>query len=208
LFFFIFLAAVILLAYAIKKVPENEKWVIFRMGEPASVKDPGWMLRIPIIDRVVKVDMGEKSTNIQDQTCITEDRAPVIVHMLVYSRVIDPLKYASQTVRNQQDFLHLASGTLKAMVSARFLDQILFARNELAVAICDKLNSDLDPALGLRIEKVQVMEIVASKEILAAMPAPAEFPSECPACGAPLNPPANPGLRQRTCEYCGFLIKL
>jgi len=205
LLFFIFLMGVIMLGSALRKVPQNEQWVVTRLGEP-SVKGPGWTMQIPLLDQVVKVDMAEKPTNIQDQTCITSDRAPVIIHMLVYSRVIDPLKYASQTGRNRQDFLHLASGTLKAAVSTRPLDQILSAREELGAAICDKLNAEDDPALGLRIEKVKVMEIVVSKEILASMPVPGEFPPECPACGAPLNSPGSQSLRQIKCEYCGLLI--
>jgi regulator of protease activity HflC (stomatin/prohibitin superfamily) len=207
LLFFIFLMVVILLGSTIKKVPENEKWVVTRLGD-TFIKGPGWTMQIPLIDQVVKVDMTERPTNIQDQTCITNDRAPAIIHMLVYSRIIDPLKFASQVGQNHQDFVHLASSTLKVLVSARMLDQILSARDELGESICNKLNQEIDPALGLRIDKVKVMEIVVSKEILAAMPAPGELPSECPACGAPVNSSGNQALRQVKCEYCGFLIKL
>ena len=207
LLFFLILGFVILLGSAIRKVPENENWVLTRLGA-TSVKGPGWMMQIPMLDQVVKVDLGEQPVNIQDQTCITEDRVPAIIHMLVYTRVIDPLKFASQASRNRQDFQLLASSTLKEMVSTRPLDQILSARDELGEAICNKLNSEIGPAQGLRIEKVKVMEIVVSKEILASLPVPGKFPSECPACGAPLASPATPALRQHKCEYCGFLIKL
>lgn len=197
----------IIAAAIFKKVPENEKWVVTRLGE-TTVMGPGRVIQIPLIDQVVRVDLGEKATNVQDQTCITRDRAPAIIHMLVYSRVVEPIKYASQTNRQRQDFLHLASSTLKEMVSARPLDQILSAREELGAAVCDRLNVEIDPGLGVRIEKVKVMEIVVSKEILAAMAAPAEFPSECPACGAPLNVQGSQGQRTLKCDYCGFLIKL
>ena len=207
LFFIVILVGVLLLGSAIKKIPDTEKWVVTRLGD-TSVKGPGWTMEIPFIDQVVKVDMGERPTNVQDQICVTSDRKPTIIHMLVYSRVLDPLKFASRSGLNRPDLHHLFSSTLKEMVSARPLDQVLSARDELGAAICDKLNAALDPTLGLRIQKVQVMEIVVSKEILAAMPAPGEFPSACPACGAPLNAPANPGLRQLKCKYCGFLIKL
>ncbi len=122
----------IIVAVIFKKVPENEKWVVTRLGE-TTVMGPGRILQIPLIDQVVRVDMGEKPTNIQDQTCITRDRAPAILHMLVYSRVVEPIKFASQTDRQRQDFMHLASSTLKEMVSARPLDQILSARDELGV---------------------------------------------------------------------------
>jgi regulator of protease activity HflC (stomatin/prohibitin superfamily) len=207
LLFFIGLALVILLASSIRKVPENEKWVVTRLGD-TFVKNPGWTMQMPMIDKVIKVDMAEQPTNIQDQTCITNDHVSSIIHMLVYSRVIDPLKFASQTGRSRQDFAHLASSALKEMVSARPLDQILSARDELGEAICARLNQELAPSQGVRIDAVKVMEIVVSKEILAAMPVPGELPSECPACGAPVNPAGNQGLRQVKCEYCGFLIKL
>jgi regulator of protease activity HflC (stomatin/prohibitin superfamily) len=197
----------IIVVAVFKRVPENEKWVVTRLGE-TTVMGPGRIIQIPFIDQVVRVDMGEKTTNVQDQTCITRDRAPAYIHMLVYSRVVEPIKYASQTNRQRQDFMHLASSSLKELVSARPLDQILSARDELGSAVCDKLNGEIDPTLGVRIEKVKVMEIVVSKEILAAMAAPAEFPAECPACGAPVNPKGSQGKRALKCEYCGFLIKL
>jgi regulator of protease activity HflC (stomatin/prohibitin superfamily) len=207
LFFFVFVIVIIFLAASIRKIPDNEKWVVSRLGEP-SVKGPGWTMQIPLIDKAVKVDMAEQPTNIQDQTCITNDHASAIIHMLVYSRVIDPLKFASQAGRSRQDFAHLAASTLKEMVSARTLDQILSARDELGESISTKLNQQVDPALGMRVDAVKVMEIVVAKEILAAMPVPSELPSECPACGAPVNPSGKQGLRQVKCEYCGFLIKL
>jgi regulator of protease activity HflC (stomatin/prohibitin superfamily) len=194
------------LTTGVRKIPENEQWVVTRLGN-TFVKRAGWLMQIPLIDRVVKVDMGEKPTNVQDQTCITMDRAPAIIHMLVYTRPVDPLKYASRTARNRDDFLHLSSSTLKEMVSERFLDQLLSGRDELGEAICNKLNQELDPALGMRIDSVKILEIVVSKEILAAVAAAGEFPPECPACGAPVNSQASRGKHQINCEYCGFLIK-
>jgi regulator of protease activity HflC (stomatin/prohibitin superfamily) len=202
---FIILAVVIMLVSGIRKIPENEQWVITRLGN-TFVKRSGWMLQIPLLDQVGKVDMSEKPFNVQDQTCITSDRAPVIIHMLVYSRVIDPVKYASHLSRDRQDFLHLSSSTLKEMVSSRMLDQLLSGRDELGEAIGNKLNTEVDPALGMRIDKVVIMEIVVSKEILASMPVPGEFPSECPACGAPLNSLKSKATRQIKCEYCGYII--
>jgi regulator of protease activity HflC (stomatin/prohibitin superfamily) len=206
MFFFLLLVVVILLASSVRKVPTNEQWVVTRLGS-TFVKRPGWMMQIPFIDHVVRVDLGEKPTNVQDQTCITMDRAPAIIHMLVYTRAVDSLKFASQTARNREDFLHLSSSTLKEMVSERFLDQLLSGRDELGEAICNKLNQAIDPALGIRIDNVKILEIVVSREILAGMSAPGEFPSECPACGAPVNSLASRGKHQINCEYCGFLIK-
>lgn len=201
------LIVVIALGAGIRTIPQNEKWVVTRLGE-TTVKGPGRIFQVPLVDQVVRVDMGEKPLNVQDQTCITQDRAPAIIHMLVYCRAVDPMKYASQTGRQRDDFTHLASSTLKETVSGRKLDQVLSAREELGTAVCDKLNAEIDPSLGMRVERVKVMEVVVSKEILAAMPAHGEFPAECPACGAPVNPRAGKGTDRVKCDYCGFLIKL
>jgi predicted RNA-binding Zn-ribbon protein involved in translation (DUF1610 family) len=88
------------------------------------------------------------------------------------------------------------------------LDEVLSAREKLGSAICDKLNNEIDPALGMKIEKVKIIDIAVSKKILASMAVSfANVPSKCPSCGAPIN---SQGVRvgeQTKCEYCGFLIK-
>ncbi len=206
LLFFTFVILVIFLVSAIRKVPENEKWIVSRLGQ-TSLKGPGTFFQIPLIDQVKKVPVGEQPTNIQDQICITKDKASVIIHMIVYSRVMDPVKYSSQISLHREDFVHLASSTLKETVSARFLDQVLSARDELGAEVSDKLNGEIGPNLGMKIEKVKIMDIAVSQEILASM-SKTEFPAECPGCGAPVNSQAAKGSRQIKCEYCGYLIKL
>jgi regulator of protease activity HflC (stomatin/prohibitin superfamily) len=208
LFGVILLVVILFFAAAIKNIPENEQWVVSRLGD-TFVKGPGRFIQIPMLDRVTRVNLGQLPTNIQDQTCITQDRAPVIVHMLVYSRVVDPIKYASGPARPREDFAHLASSALKETVGAHMLDELLSDREGLGSAVCAKLEGEIDPALGVRIEKVKILDVVVSKEVLAARAASAaNVPSECPACGAPLPDQAGKWTRQIKCEYCGFLIKL
>ena len=67
LFIFIVLMGFILLASSFRKVPDNEQWVVTRLGD-TFVKGPGWTMQLPLFDHVVKVDMGETPTNIQDQS--------------------------------------------------------------------------------------------------------------------------------------------
>lgn len=203
----IIIAVVIFFSFLSNKVPENEKWVVTRLGN-TTVKGPGRFIQIPLIDQVRKVDTGEEPTKIQDQTCITKDMAPVIIHMIIYSRAIEPIKYLSLTNRQREDFVHLCSSTLKEIVSTRNLDEVLSARDKLGSAICDKLNSKIDPNLGMRIEKVMIMDIAVSKEVLASMAATGEFPTECPSCGAPIQSQGVKGTKQIKCEYCGYNIKL
>ena len=207
LFVLIIMTVVIFFGSALNKVPENEKWVVTRLGK-TTVKGPGRIMQFPIIDQVTKVDIRENPTNIQDQACITKDMVPVIIHMIIYSRVIEPIKYSSQTNRLREDFVLLSSSTLKEIVSTRMLDEVLSAREMLGSAVRDKLNSEIDPALGIKIEKVKIIDIAVSKEILASLSATGEFPTKCPSCGAPLRDQEIKGTKQIKCEYCGFLIKL
>ena len=76
LLIFIVLIGFILLASSFRKVPENEQWVVTRLGD-TFVKSPGWMMQVPLVDHVIRVDMGETPTNIQDQICIISSRAPL-----------------------------------------------------------------------------------------------------------------------------------
>jgi regulator of protease activity HflC (stomatin/prohibitin superfamily) len=191
-----------------KKVPENEKWVVTRLGQ-ITVKGPGKFIQIPLIDRVIKVDISEIPTKIQDQICITKDMARVIIHMIIYSRVIEPIKYSSLTKQHREDIVFLSSSTLKEIVSGHTLNEVFSARDQLGSAVCEKLNSEIDPALGMRIEKVKIIDIVVSKEVLASMAASlANVPAKCPNCGAPINSQEAKGMDQIKCEYCGYLIKL
>ena len=204
LFIFIVLIGFILLASSFRKVPDNEQWVVTRLGD-TFVKGPGWMMQVPLVDHLVKVDMSETPTNIQDQICITSDHASSIIHMLVYSRVRDPLKFASQLDRNRPDLHHLFSGTLKQMVSARPLDQILSAREELGAAICDQLNAEIDPARACTSKRSRSWKSSFPKRSWPPCRSPA-FPPECPACGAPLNHSGSTALHQLKCEYCGYMV--
>ena len=208
LFILIIVIGILFFGSVFNKVPENEKWVVTRLGT-TTVRGPGRFIQIPLIDQVIKVDISEEPTKIQDQACITKDMAPVIIHMIIYSRAIDLIKYSSLTRRNREDFVLLASSNLKEIVSTRMLDEVLSARDKLGSALCDKLNSEIDPAMGMRIEKVKIIDIAVSKEVLASIAVSiANVPAICPSCGAPINSQRLKGTEQIKCEYCGYLIKL
>jgi len=205
----VILIVVIFVAVVLTKVPENENWVVNRLGM-ITVKGPGRFIQIPLLDQVKKVTMSEVPTNIQDQKCITKDMVPAIIHMVIYRRTIDPIKYLSMTPQHQEDFVMLASSTLKEIVGTRLLDEVLSARDNLGSAIGDKLNNEIDPALGMRIEKVKILDIAVSKEVLASRAGTiVNFPSQCPSCGAPVTHGQGiKGKDQIKCEYCGYTIKV
>ena len=81
---------IIILASAIKVFPEYQRGVIFRLGRLMPPKGPGIFLIIPIVDKVVRVDLRTITMDVAAQEVITKDNVPVKVNAVVYFRVVDP----------------------------------------------------------------------------------------------------------------------
>ena len=80
----------ILLASAVRVLREYERGVIFRLGRLIGPKGPGLIFLIPIIDRMVRVDLRTVTLNVPPQEVITRDNVPVSVNAVCYFRVVDP----------------------------------------------------------------------------------------------------------------------
>src|SRR3984957_8945702 len=86
----IILLAVIILPQMIRILREYERGVIFRLGKLLRAKGPGLIFLIPIVDRIVKVDLRVVTINVPQQEMMTRDNVPVTVDAVVYFRVVDP----------------------------------------------------------------------------------------------------------------------
>ena len=87
---FLLIVVVVILLSSIRILAEYERGVIFRLGRALpGVKGPGIIFLIPIIDRLVKVDLREHFFEIPRQRCITKDNAPVDIDVLIYYKVVD-----------------------------------------------------------------------------------------------------------------------
>ena len=86
----IIILAVIILPQAIRILREYERGVIFRLGKLLSAKGPGVIFLIPIVDRMVRMDLRVVTINVEKQEVMTRDNVPVTVDAVVYFRVVDP----------------------------------------------------------------------------------------------------------------------
>ncbi|MFX1491508.1 MAG: SPFH domain-containing protein, partial [Promethearchaeota archaeon] len=125
----IFIIILLLIVPFIKILKEYERAVIFRLGRAVpGVKGPGVVILLPILDRMVKVDLREQYFEIEHQRCITSDNAPVDIDLLIYHRVIN----ARDSVLRIRDFSGAALGisqtTLRAVVGDITLDDVLAKR--------------------------------------------------------------------------------
>jgi len=126
------LALLLILArLSIRIVREYERLVVFRLGRALGARGPGLVLLIPFIDSSERVDLREIFFDVEPQTTITKDNAPLSIDFLVYMKVIDALS----SVLEVEDFRGAARGiattTLRALVGDMILDDVLARRDQL-----------------------------------------------------------------------------
>ena len=152
-------------------VPEYKRLVHFRFGRLVGTgeKGPGFIFPLfPIIDQVISVDLREDVLDVEPQTCITKDNAPVSVDMLVYMKVVDPV----QSVVKVENFMWAARGmavtTLRAVVGDISLDDVLARRDEINATMQVKLDAVTD-RWGVKVMAVEIKEITPPRDIQEAM---------------------------------------
>lgn len=169
----IFIAAVlflllILIRLSIRIVPEYQRLVLFRLGRALGARGPGLLFLIPIVDRGVQVDLRERYFDVEPQTCITKDNAPLSIDFIVYMKVINALPSVLEVV----DFTGAARGiamtTLRALVGDMILDDVLSRRDQLNELLQGKLD-DVTNRWGIKVTAVEIREIIPPRDIQEAM---------------------------------------
>jgi regulator of protease activity HflC (stomatin/prohibitin superfamily) len=158
----------VVVAMAVRIVPEYRRLVVFRLGRCVGARGPGIIFLIPFLDRGVPVDLREVYFDVPPQTCITADNASVSIDFLVYDKVIDP----ERSVLEVENFTGAARGlaitTLRAVVGAMVLDDVLSKRDEINRILHEKLD-DVTDRWGIRVMAVEIREVVPPRDIAEAM---------------------------------------
>ena len=162
------LIALVVLAMAVRIVPEYRRLVVFRMGRCVGAKGPGIIFLIPFLDRAVVVDLREVFFDVPPQTCITADNASVSIDFLVYDKVIDPVRSVLEVENFTGAARGLAITTLRAVVGAMDLDDVLSKRDEINKVLHEKLD-DVTDRWGIRVMAVEIREVVPPRAIEEAM---------------------------------------
>jgi len=158
----------LLVPRAIKIVPEYQRLVLFRLGRCVGIRGPGLVIIIPIIDRVVRVDLREAFLEIPHQTAITEDNAPIAIDFIIFHKVVD----AEMSVLRVQNFAgaaqNIAATTLRSVVGDMTLDDVLSKREEMNSLLQTKLD-EVTERWGVKVTNVEVREIVPPPAVQEAM---------------------------------------
>jgi len=168
---------VMFLAAAIRILNEYERGVIFRLGRVIDTKGPGLIILIPVVDRMVKVDMRTITMDVPPQDVITRDNISIKVNAVVYFKVMD----ANDAVINVENYLYatsqLAQTTLRSVCGQVELDELLSQREKINLQIQEILDRSTEP-WGIKVSHVEVKQIDLPEEMKRAIAKQAEAERE------------------------------
>jgi regulator of protease activity HflC (stomatin/prohibitin superfamily) len=171
------LVAFIILAQAIKIVREYERVVVFRLGRFSGVKGPGIFFIIPIIDRVMLLDLRVFTIDVAKQVVITKDNVSVEVDAVIYYRVVDPSRAIIQVENYKMATSLLAQTTLRDVLGQIELDDLLSKRDELNKKLQEILDKHTDP-WGIKVTAVTLRDVSLPESMRRAIAKQAESERE------------------------------
>jgi regulator of protease activity HflC (stomatin/prohibitin superfamily) len=171
------LLVLMLLASAIKIVPEYERGVIFRLGRVIGAKGPGLFVIIPVIDRMVRVNLQTVTMDIPPQDVITRDNVTVRVNAVAYFNVVDPVRATVAIQRYIEGTSQIAQTTLRSILGQADLDELLVNREEINQRL-QKIIDDLTNPWGVKVTLVEVKDVELPELMRRAMARQAEAERE------------------------------
>jgi regulator of protease activity HflC (stomatin/prohibitin superfamily) len=168
---------VILIASGIKIMKEYQRAVIFRLGRMVAARGPGIIYVIPLIEKMIRVDLRTVTMDIPPQDVITRDNVSVKVSAVLYFRVLDP----NRAIREVENYLfatsQLAQVTLRSVCGQGELDELLAERDKINARIQTILDAQTDP-WGIKVVLVELKHIDLPQEMQRAMAKQAEAERE------------------------------
>jgi len=171
------LVAFFILYQAVKIVREYERVVIFRLGRFSGVKGPGIFFIIPIIDRVILLDLRVFTIDVAKQVVITKDNVSVEVDAVIYYRVVEPERAVIQVENYKLATSLLAQTTLRDVLGQIELDDLLSKRDELNKKLQEILDRHTDP-WGIKVTAVTLRDVSLPESMRRAIAKQAESERE------------------------------
>jgi len=170
------IVAVILIS-SVKILYEYERGVIFRLGRIVGSRGPGFIIVIPVLERMVRVSLRLVTMDVPPQDVITRDNVSVKVNAVVYFRVLEPIKAILQVENYLYATSQLAQTTLRSTLGQVELDELLAEREKLNLKLQEVLDKQTD-AWGIKVTMVEVKYVDLPQEMQRAMAKQAEAERE------------------------------
>jgi regulator of protease activity HflC (stomatin/prohibitin superfamily) len=149
-------------------VSEYTRLVVFRLGRMTGVKGPGVVATIPMVDRVMRVDLREFFLEIPRQTAITKDNAPISIDFITFFKVVDVQASVVQVADFSGAAQNIAATTLRSVVGDISLDDVLAKRDEINQILRAKLD-EVTERWGVKVTSVEIREITPPPAVQEAM---------------------------------------
>ncbi len=164
---------VVIATQIFKVLNEYERGVIFTFGRFTGVKGPGLILLVPLVQRMVKVDLRVIVLDVPTQDVISRDNVSVKVNAVVYFRIVEPDKAIIQVANPFEATSQLAQTTLRSVLGQHELDEMLSQRDKLNVDIQRILDSATD-AWGIKVSNVEIKHVDLDETMIRSIAKQAE----------------------------------
>jgi regulator of protease activity HflC (stomatin/prohibitin superfamily) len=163
--------------FFIRILREYQRGVVFRLGRLLEPKGPGVVFLIPIVDRIVKVDLRTITLNIPPQEVITKDNVPVRVNAVAYFRIVEPKDAIVQVENFMVATSQIAQTTLRSVLGQHVLDELLSEREKIN-AILQAIIDEQTAPWGIKVSVVEVKDVEIPQAMQRAMARQAEAERE------------------------------
>src|SRR5438094_1616485 len=173
----IIILGAIVLPQAIRILREYERGVIFRLGKLLGAKGPGLIFLIPIVDRMVKMDLRVVTIDVPKQEIMTRDNVPATVDAVIYFRVVDPNEAVVKVENFWKATSLIGQTTLRSVLGQSPLDDLLSQRDVINQKLQEIIDKQTEP-WGIKVTGVEVKEVALPESMKRAMAKQAEAERE------------------------------
>jgi len=169
--------AFFVLPQAIRILREYERGVIFRLGKLQGAKGPGLIILVPIIDKMVKMDLRVVTIDVPKQEIMTKDNVPATVDAVIYFRVVDPNAAVVKVENFWKATSLIAQTTLRSVLGQSALDELLSQRDVINQKLQEIIDKQTEP-WGIKVTSVEIKEVSLPDSMKRAMAKQAEAERE------------------------------
>jgi len=167
----------ILAPQAFRILREYERGVVFRLGNLQGVKGPGLIFLIPLVDRMVKMDLRVVTIDVAKQEIMTKDNVPATVDAVVYFKVVDPIAAVVKVENFWKATSLIAQTTLRSVLGQSPLDDLLSQRDIINQKLQEIIDKQTEP-WGIKVTSVETKEVALPDSMKRAMAKQAEAERE------------------------------
>ena len=172
-----FIVLVMILPQAVRILREYERGVVFRLGKLQDAKGPGVVFLIPIVDKMVRMDLRVVTIDVSKQEVMTKDNVPATVDAVVYFRVVNPLDAVVKVENYYRATSLIAQTTMRSVLGQSSLDDLLSQRDVINQKLQEIIDRQTEP-WGIKVTSVEIKDVALPDSMKRAMAKQAEAERE------------------------------